>query len=66
MDKINLAIVFKYLPAYRLGVLYKLFEFDKKFDITFYAGNKEQEGIKLANWYLLSKKGNLKYAKTWF
>lgn len=66
MDKINLAIVFKYLPAYRVGILYKMFEFDKKFDITFYAGNKEQEGIKLANWYLLSKKGNLKYAKTWF
>lgn len=66
MDKINLAIVFKYLPAYRSGVLYKLFEFDKKFDITFYAGSKEQEGIKLANWCLLSKKGNLKYAKTWF
>ena len=66
MNKINLAIVFKYLPVYRSGILYKLFEFDKKFEITFYAGNKEQEGIKLANWNLLSRKGNLKYAKTWF
>ncbi|WP_430936989.1 glycosyltransferase [Saccharicrinis sp. 156] len=63
---IDVAFVYKYLPAYRSGVFKELLKDDKDFDITFYSGNKEQEGIKLADWGRLSQLGKLKLAPTIF